>query len=70
MKIFVGFEELVHHIAFVDVLQQGTFLYHSVQVSICYEVAKCANIMTATVASTTVSTANLPQWQAFLFAYL
>ena len=34
MEVFNGFEELVHHITFMDVLQEGAFLYHSMQVRI------------------------------------
>lgn len=34
MKIFNGFEQLVHHITLMDILQKRAFLYHSVQVRI------------------------------------
>lgn len=35
MQVFDGFEELVHHITFVDVFEQCAFLYHRVQVGVC-----------------------------------
>lgn len=35
MQVFDGFEELVHHVTFVDVFKQCAFLYHCVQVGIC-----------------------------------
>lgn len=35
MQVFDGFEELVHHIALVDIFEQCAFLYHCVQIGIC-----------------------------------
>lgn len=42
MQVFDGFEELVHHITFVDVFEQRAFLYDCMQVGICAK-GQCFN---------------------------
>lgn len=43
MQVFDGFEELVHHITFVDVFEQRAFLYDCMQVGICAK-GQCFNM--------------------------
>jgi len=35
VKVFYGFEQLIHNILLVDVLQYAASFYHVVQVSVC-----------------------------------
>lgn len=54
MKVLVGFEELVHNITFVDILEKRAFFNHSVQVRVWGKKIKikeenCQHIATAAV---------------------
>lgn len=62
MKVLDGFEELVHHITFVDVLQQGSFLYHCMQISILQSRKQKAKSDDNTVYCTIAVYSNIYLW--------